>query len=225
MNQLEERLEMELDWSQQGRGQLGPWIRPALIAAVTVTIALMIIVATSKSAWHLLGAGRGFIPEGYYHVWGFVLTFGTVFGQAVGWAGGSAIAFYVMTLVGFPPNWTTARLAMSIVYAGLAVLPFSAYHVLYGGWLLDLPRVGLNEWLAANHPDAYWLLIYAHPVIDLSLIPLAVLFPGLLWKYGDRVQRDSIFQTVLALSLLGTSLAIALSLAIHSTLVHIRITP
>ena len=225
MSQFENRLQTQVDWSEQRLGQLSLWIRPALIAAATVTIVLVIIVATSKSAWHLLGAGRGLIPEGYYHIWGFVLTFGTVFGQAVGWAGGSAIAFYVMTLVGFPPNWTTARQAMSLVYLGLAGLPLTAYHILYGGWLLGMPRVGLREWLAANHPDAYWLLIYAHPVVDFSLIPLGIVFLGLLWKYGDRVQREPVFQTVLALSLLGTSLAVALSLAIHSILVHIRISP
>jgi hypothetical protein len=112
---------------------------------------------------------------------------------------------------------------MSIVYLGLAGLPLSVYHIFYGGWLLGLPRVGLKEWLAANYPDAYWLLIYAHPVVDLSLVPLAAIFLGILWKFGDRVQRDSTLQTVLALSLLGTSLAVALSLGIHSALVHIRI--
>jgi uncharacterized membrane protein YqjE len=66
-------------------------------------------------------------------------------------------------------------------------------------------------------------LISAHPVVDLSLIPLAVLFFWVMWKAGDRVQQSTALQTVLALALLGTSLAIALSLAIHSTLVHIRL--
>jgi hypothetical protein len=130
-----------------------------------------------------------------------------------------------MTLVGFQTNWTTARLAMSLAYVGLLGLPFTTYHMLYGGWLLSMPRVGLKEWLAANYPGAYWFLIYAHPVIDFSLIPLAVVFLGILWKFGDRAQRDPILQTVLALTLLGTSLAVALSLGIHSTLVHIRIAP
>lgn len=203
--------------------QLRPWVRPALIASVTVTILLMIIVGFSKSAWSLLGAGRGFIPEDYYHVWGFVIELGTVFGQAVGWAGGSAIAYYAITSVGFPATWMTVRLAMTIVYIGLAALPLFVYHVLYGGWLLGLPRLGIKEWLAANHPDAIWLLIYAHPVIDLSLIPLGIAFLGLVWKYGDRVEKEPSFQTALALTLLGTSLAVALSLGIHSILVHIRI--
>ena len=219
MNHFERTLGTQPEWVEE----LRLWARPALIAATAVTIVLLIVVATSKSAWLLLGAGRGFIPEEYYHLWGFVLELGTVFGQTVGWAGGSGIAFYVMTLVGFRANWNTLRLAMSIVYVGLAVLPFSAYHILYGGWLLGMPRVGLDEWLTQNYPDARWLLITAHPMIDLSVIPLAVIFLGILWKFGDRVQRDSTLQTVLALSLLGTSLAVALSLGIHSALVHIRI--
>lgn len=221
MNRVERTLSFQPEWIEEIR----PWARAAIIAATTVTILLMLIVATSKSAWMLLGAGRGFIPEGYYHLWGFILIFGTLFGQAAGWAGGSGIAFYVMTMVGFPGTWATARLAMSIVYLGLAGLPLSVYHIFYGGWLLGLPRVGLKEWLAANYPDAYWLLIYAHPVVDLSLVPLAAIFLGLLWKFGERLQRESALQTALALSLLGTSLAVALSLMIHSTLVHIRIGP
>lgn len=219
MNRFENTLDIQPEWVEE----LRPWVRPTLIASATVTILLMIIVGFSKSAWMLLGAGRGFIPEGYYHVWGFVLIFGTTFGQAVGWAGGSAVAFYVMTLVGFPAIWTTARLAMGIVYLGLAALPLSVYHLLYGGWLLGMPRVGLEEWLAANYPGAYWLLITAHPIVDLSVIPLAVIFLGILWKFGDRVEREPVFQTALALTLLFTSLAVALSLGIHSTLVHIRI--
>ncbi len=203
--------------------QLRPWFRPALIAATTVTILLMFIVATSKSAWLLLGAGRGFVPEGYYHIWAFVLLFGTVFGQAVGWAGGSAIGYYAMTRVGFRAGWATARLAMSVVYLGLAVFPLWVYHILYGGWLLSMPRVGLDEWLTANYPGARWLLISSHPIIDYSLFPLAVLFLGLLWRYGERVERNPLFQTIAAVLLLLTSLAVALSLGIHSTLIHIRI--
>jgi hypothetical protein len=219
MNELEKSHGIQAEWIDD----LRPWIRPALTASATVTILLMIVVATSKSAWSLLGAGRGFVPEGYYYVWGFVLTFGTLFGQAVGWAGGSGVAFYVMTLVGFPATWATARLAMSIVYLGLGAVPFFFYHILYGGWLLGMPREGLKEWLTVNHPGATWFLISAHPVIDLSLIPLTIVFLGLLWKYDDRLEREPVLQHLLALSLLGTSLAVALSLAIHSTLVHIRI--
>jgi hypothetical protein len=112
---------------------------------------------------------------------------------------------------------------MTAVYLGFAGIPFLFFHILYGGWLLGMPREGLEEWLAANHPGAYWLLIYAHPVIDFSLIPLAAVFLGILWMYGERVQREQRLQMVLALSLFGTSLAIALSLAIHSTLAHARV--
>lgn len=211
-----------VEWPEQGRWILG-LIKPTAIASLAVTILLAFIVAASKPAWALLGAGRGFIPEGYYHLWGFVLLFGTLFGQAVGWAGGSAIGYYAMTLVGFPAGWTTARLAMSIVYLGLVVFPLSVYHHLYGGWLLSLPRAGLDEWLTANHPGARWLVISAHPIIDYSLIPLAALFLGLLWWSGERVERNPLYQMIAAVLLLLTSLAVALSLGIHSTLIHIRI--
>jgi len=208
------------------RAQVKQWSRlwrPVLIAVAAVGVVLAVIVATSRSAWLLLGAGRGFVPEEYYPVSGYVLVLATTLGQAIGWAGGSGIAFYIMTRVGFPSNWPTWRLAMSIVYLGLVVFPLLIYHLLYGGWLLGLPRLGLEEWLAANHPDARWLLISAHRGVDLSLIPLAVVFLSLLWKTGGRVQQSLFIQTVLALALLGTSLAVALSLAIHSTLVHIRL--
>jgi len=225
MSSVEDRLRMQTFSVEEARREFRPWIGPLLIASFTVTILLMIIVGLSKSAWMLLGAGRGFIPEGYYHLWGFVLTLGTVFGQAVGWAAGSALAFYAMSSIGFPATWSSAKLAMGIVYLGLGALPLSVYHFFYGGWLLGIPRAGLGEWLAANYPDAYWLLIYGHPVADFSLIPLAIIFLGLLWKYGDRVEREPAFQSALALSLLATSLAVALSLAIHSILVHIRIGP
>jgi hypothetical protein len=198
------------------------WI-PILIAATVVTLALAAVVATSKSAWFLLGAGRGLVPEEYYHVSGFVLVLATTFGQALGWAGGSAALLYVMTLVGFPANWTNVRIAMSVVYLGLEGLPLFVYHVLYGGWLLGIPRTGLEEWLATNYPDARWLLITAHPIVDLSLAPLTAVFLGILWAAGDRVPRSLALQTVLALAILGTSLAVALSLGIHSTLVHIRL--
>ena len=147
----------------------------------------------------------------------------TLFGQAVGWAGGSAILFYAMTRVGFGSTWTTVRIAMSLVYLGLAGFPLSVYHLFYGQWLLGIPRMGVREWLSANHPDAHWLLISAHPVIDLSLIPLGLVFLGLLWRYGERLQREARLQIVFWLALLGTSLAVALSLGIHSALVHIRL--
>lgn len=222
MNRAERSLGIQAQRAGLIRWQVRVWV-PVVIAAAAVTVLLLIVVATSKSAWFLLGAGRGLVPEGYYHVSGFVLVLATAFGQAIGWAGGSAVLFYVMTLVGFRATWTTARIAMSLVYLGLGAFPLLVYHVLYGQWLLGIPRTGLDEWLAQNYPDARWLVISAHPIVDLSLIPLAVVFLGLLWGFGERVQRNLGLQTVLALALLGTSLAVALSLAIHSTLVHIRL--
>lgn len=204
------------------RWQVRLWI-PAMIGAAAVTIALLLVVTASRSAWLLLGAGRGLVPEEYYHVSAFVLMLATTFGQAVGWAGGSAALFYLMTLARLGTAWTRARIAMSLVYLALGALPLLVYHLLFGQWLLGLPRLGLEEWLTASHPDAHWLLIRAHPIVDLSLIPLAVVFLGVLWGSGERVQRSLILQTVLALALLGTSLAVALSLGIHSTLVHIRL--
>lgn len=200
------------------------WL-PLIIAVAVVTIVLLIIVAASKSAWFLLGAGRGIVPEEYYHLAAFLLMLGTTFGQVAGWAGGSALLFYVMTHVGFGANWTSARIAITLVYLGLGGLHVFAYHMVFGHgqWLLGIPRTGLEGWLAANHPDARWLLITAHDPIDYSLIPLGGVFLGVLWGFGERAQRSLVLQTVLALALLGTSLAVALSLGIHSTLVHIRL--
>ena len=209
------------------RGQWPDWLGrlwvPAGIAAAAATIVLLLVVAQSKSAWILLGAGRGFVPEEYYHVSGFVLVLATSFGQVAGWAGGSALFVYVMTLVGFETTWANARIAMSLVYLGLAVLPLTIFEIFFGQWLLGIPRTGLEEYLAANYPDAHWLLIQAHPVVDYSLIPLALVFLGVLWGFGDRAQRSLVLQTILALALFGTSLSVALSLGIHSTLAHIRL--
>jgi hypothetical protein len=128
-----------------------------------------------------------------------------------------------MTLLGIPATWPTVRFAMTVVYVGLLVLPLLVYHALFGGWLLGIPRAGLPDWLATHHPDARWLLITAHPIVDLSLVPLAVVFLAALWGGGGRIRQSAVLQTVAALALLGTSLAVALSLAIHSTLVHVRL--
>jgi hypothetical protein len=222
MDRVEEAPHIRFEGTEY-RDWLSALRRPVLIAAVAITVLLLLIVVASMPAWDLLGAGRGFVPEGLYFLSGFILVLGTAIGQVLGWASGTGIAIYLMTLAGFAPTWSTARLAMSGVYLGLAAIPFLFFHILYGGWLLGMPREGLEEWLAANHPGAYWLLIYAHPVIDFSLIPLAAVFLGILWMYGERVQREQRLQMVLALSLFGTSLAIALSLAIHSTLAHARV--
>lgn len=199
-----------------------PWL-PVLTAVVAVTVVLLLVVWASPSAWQLLGAGRGLVPEAFYPVSGFLLILGTALGQAVGWAAGVALLVYVMTLVGMPPTWPRIRLAMTVVYVGLMLVPLLAYHVLYGNWLLGIPRAGLGDWLSTYHPDARWLLITAHPVVDLSLVVFGVLFLGALWAGGDRIRRSPLVQTVAALGLLGTSAAVALSLAIHSTLVHIRL--
>ena len=193
------------------------------VSGAVVTLVLLAVVAASRSAWELLGVGRGLIPEDYYHVSGFVITLATTFGQAVGWAGGSALAYHVLTTLGLPPGLPSARVAMSVVYLGLATAPLVVYHVVFGGPLLGLPRVGLEEFLLAQYPDAHWLLIRAHPVIELSLVPLTLLFLAVLWLTGDRPLTSRAVQTVLALAVLGGSLAVALSLAIHSTLVHIRL--
>ena len=48
-------------------------------------------------------------------------------------------------------------------------------------------------------------------------------FLEILWMPGEQAKRNWLLWTVLALSLLGTSLAVALSPGIHSILVHIRI--
>lgn len=196
---------------------------PIAVAVAVVTLVLLAVVAASRSAWELLGAGRGLVSEDYYHVWGFVITLATTFGQAVGWAGGSALVYHVLTRLGLPPGLPSARMAMSLVYLGLGVAPLALYHVLFGAPLLGLPRVGLEEFLKAQYPDAHWLLIRAHPVIDWAVLPLGALFLGLLWLTGERVRTSRSVQLGLALGVLGTALAVALSLAIHSTLVHIRL--
>ncbi len=199
------------------------WL-PVLTAAAAVAILLLLVVWASPSAWTLLGAGRGLVPEAYYPVSGFLLVLGTMLTQALGWAAGTALLVYALTLVGISPTWASIRLAMTVVYLGLLMLPLLAYHVLFGGWLLGIPRAGLGDWLSLHHPDARWLLITAHPVVDLSLVPLAVVFLAVLWGSGDRIRRSPGLQLVAALALLCTALAVALSLAIHSTLVHVRLT-
>lgn len=197
-------------------------IVPAVIAVFVAVLVLLAVVAKSESAWHLLGVGRGLVPPEYYHVSGFVIVLATTIGQAVGWAGGSAFGYYLATLVGFPRGFVTWKLVMSVVYAGLGAVPLVVYHVLYGTPLLGIPRAGLEEFLVRQYPDAHWLLYSSHPFVDGSLVPLAVVFLGFLWFTGEAPRRSRAVQTVLALALVGTSLAIALSLAIHSTFAHIR---
>jgi hypothetical protein len=216
-----------LEIQAQRTARLPEWLvrlwLPATLSAAAATLILAVVVAASRSAWLLLGAGRGLVPEEYYYLSAFVLMLGTTFGQVLGWAGGSWILFYLMTRVGFEATWRTAGVAMSLVYLGLCGLHVFGYHLVYGQWLLRMPRQGIAQWLAANHPDAVWLLITAHGPVDWSLLPLGLGFLGLLWGCGERVRESLVLQTVLGLALFLTSLAIALSLGIHSTLVHIRL--
>ncbi|MFQ5898182.1 MAG: hypothetical protein ACE5JN_08040 [Candidatus Methylomirabilia bacterium] len=197
-------------------------VRPTLPRQLIVPAViglLVVIVTASTSAWQLLGAGRGLVPPRYYHVSGFIIVLATTVGQAVGWAGGSGVAYYVMMLVGFPRGFASWKLAMSVVYLGLGALPLLVYHVLFG----RMSREGLEEWLSGGYPDAYWLLISGHRWVDWSLVPLGVIFLGVLWFTGESPRRSGAAQTLLALALLGTSLAVALSLAIHSPPAHLKI--
>ncbi len=202
------------------------WARLALPAGLGLlggVAVLAAVAAASPSTWQLLGAGRGLIPEEYHAIWGFLLTLATMIGQVVGWAGGSALGYYVLTRLGLAPGWATLRLAATIVYLGLVSLPLLVYHVLFGGWLLGLPRPEVYDWLQLNHPDAYWLLGPGHPVVDLALVPLTAVFLGLLWKVGEGLIRRPVLHVVAWLVLVLSSLAVALSLTIHATLVHLRL--
>jgi hypothetical protein len=206
--------EVRLDW-----GVLGP----VALAALIVAVATYAIVMATPSAWRLLGAGRGLVPEEYYPYSGFVILLATTLGQFAGWAAGSGLVAHAWGLVTRRPVTSVVlRGAMIAVYLGLATAPLTAYHVLFGGPLLGLAREGLETWLAAAHPDAHLLLYRAHPIADLSLVPLGLAVAGILWRAGaERLTRRS-FQFLLALLVLATSLAVALSLAIHSIFAHLR---
>lgn len=223
MSTVERLIEPDREVRPVVRGTPQRLVIPALISIVVVTGLLLAIVTVSRSAWQILGVGHGLVPPEYYHVSAFVVLLATTFGQAVGWAGGSGFVYSLMTLVGFPRTFFIWKLAMTVVYLGLGAVPVLIYHVLFGSPLLDIPRLGLEGWLLANHPDAHWLLMQFHPYVDGSVIPLGLVFLGLLWFTGDAPRRNSLVQTALSLALLGTSLAVALSLGIHSTLVHIRL--
>ncbi|MGH7398667.1 MAG: hypothetical protein ACRELW_14125 [Candidatus Rokuibacteriota bacterium] len=202
------------------------WMRlagPAVVGLLVGAAALAAVVVASPSTWRLLGAGRGLIPEEYFAIWGFVLTLVTMIALVAGWVAGSALAYYVLTLIALAPGWGTARLAASLVYLGLVSLPLLLYHLAFGGWLLGLPRPGVDEWLMQNHPDTYWLLGGGHPAIELSLIPLTGAFLLLLWGLGDRPVRSPLAQAFVWLIVFLSSLAVALSLTIHATLVHLRL--
>ncbi len=207
----------------------GGWLTPALLgpvalaAAIVAAVAAAIVLAT-PSAWRLLGAGRGLVPEAYYPHWALVILLGTTFGQGVGWAGGSALAAYAWGVVtGRRPSPRAVRGAMILVYLGLAVVPVTLYHAVFGRPLAGLPREGLREWLATTYPDAHALLFAAHPVVDLVPFALAPAVVWMLWRLDDSRLARAGTQTLLALLILGTSLAVALSLGIHAVLVHLRL--
>lgn len=225
MSQAEGAVELEPELTGKATPKLSRLWIPVLAALVVMAVVLCVVVAISQSAWVLLGVGRGLIEPEYYPISGVVAVLATMLGQALGWVGGSALVYYILTLMNFSATWNTGRIAMSLVYVGLAGVPLLAYHFLLGQPLSGTPNVGLEAWVARHYPDAAWLLFTAHPVIDLSLIPLGLIFLGVLWKTGEQPLRNLGVQLVLALALLGTSLTVALSLAIHSTLVHIRIIP
>ncbi|MGH7416397.1 MAG: hypothetical protein ACREKB_01280, partial [Candidatus Rokuibacteriota bacterium] len=166
---------------------------------------------------------RGLIAEDLYPVWGFLLVLGTVVGLVIGWAAGSALLFYVLTLAGLASGWRTAQLAMTVAYLGLLGLPLLLYHALFGDWLLGLARPGVAEWLAQHYPDAHWVLVTAHTPIDLALIPLALVFLLLVWRLGERLSSVRWAEILLWLVVFLSALAVALSLTIHSTLVHLRL--
>jgi hypothetical protein len=196
------------------------FVGPAALALALAAVALALVVNGTRSAWTLLAAGRGVVPEAYYPAWAFVLIFATTLGQAVGWAGGSGIGYWVLTRLGFPPGAFSWKLAMSLVYLGLGGLPLLVFHVIFGRPLLGMPRESLAARLAADYPDAHLLVITLHPLVDLAVIPLGLLFLALVWASGP--ERSTPARYAVALTVIATSLAVALSLAIHSTLVHLR---
>lgn len=198
--------------------------RAIMLAAVAIAAVTLVIVLGTASAWRLLGVGRGLVPEALYPLSGFLIILATTYGQAVGWAAGSfLLAYAVGVLTGRPVTSRGARAAMIVVYVGLAAVPLAAYHVLFGPPLLGLEREGLAEWLRAGHPGAYVLLYWLHPLVDLSLVPLGIAVIWILWWTSDAALSSPRLQLILALCVLATSLAVALSLGIHSIFAHIRL--
>lgn len=213
----EDRVWLQPGWLQRSLG-------PLLIAAVIVTIVAILVVFSSRTAWHLLGIGRGLVAPEFYHYTGLFIVLGTTFGQFVGWAVGSALVVFVWSrLTAVPVTYRVVRVSMTLVYCGLAVVPIVAYHVLFGRPLAGMPQSGLPAWLSQNAPDAYGLLMIGHPIADWCVIPLALAVLVVLWGYGERAMRHRGLQTLLLFLVLATSFVVALSLAIHSTLVHIHI--
>ena len=200
----------------------GAWVA-IVVAAVVAILAAAVVVMAYQPVWQLLGAGRGLVPPEFYHLSALVIITATALGQYAGWIIGTAVLSFAWHLLGRPVTPLFVRGAMTVIYLGLVALPLFFFHVLFGQPLEEIPREGLAEWLAQNHPGAYGLLFTAHPVVDLSLVPYAVIVLALLWGLRDRALRNRGLQILLALFVMATSLSVALSLAIHSTLVHIRI--
>lgn len=205
-------------------GWLRQSVAPLLIAAALVIGLAAMVVFTSRSAWQLLGIGRGFVPPELYHYSALMVILGTTFGQFVGWVAGSALLAYVRWWVTEKPaTLKLLQISATIVYFGLAALPLFFFHFLFGGPLAGIPQEGLPEWLQQNYPGAYWLLITAHPMVDWSLVPLGIAVVLIFWGRAEQVLRNRALQALVLFLILGTSLVVALSLAIHSTLAHIRI--
>jgi hypothetical protein len=212
-------LSLEAGWQWRTVG-------PLVIAAMVVIALAILIVFSSRSAWDLLGIGRGLVTPNYYHYTALLIVLGTAFGQFAGWAVGSVLLTYVWHLLtGRAINLHIVQAAMSIVYCGLAVVPLFFYHILYGQPLAGMPRPGIAAWLHQHYPDASWLLISGHHVIDLLMIPLLIAVLALIWGSGERLVRHRGVQTLVLLLILTTSFVVAMSLAIHSTLAHLRLGP
>ncbi len=195
-----------------------------LLAAILIGLLAFAIVMRTASAWQLLGAGRGLVPEEYYPYSGFVVIFAMTLGHFGGWAAGSALLVHAWSLLRRRPMTSAGlRSAMIVAYLGLAIVPLALYHLFFGPPLLGLPREGLEAWLAETYPDAHLLLYTTHPVVDLSVIPLGGAVTGILWWASDERLAGRGLQLLLALLVMATSLAVALSLGIHSVLAHIRL--
>ncbi len=203
-------------------GTLGPF----LLAALFIIVLAMGVVFASRSAWQLLGIGRGLVDPLLYPYTGLLMLLVTTFGQFIGWAGGCVLLVHVWSLVtGQAVTWRVVQLAMSVVYVGLAVVPIFVYHLLFGRPLAGLPRPGLSSWLRQYAPDAHWLVVSAHWAIDLLIVPLLLVVLGLIWYTGDRLVRQRGLQTLLVFLILLTSFVVALSLGIHSIRAHIHLGP
>jgi hypothetical protein len=195
---------------------------PLLVAAlVTIGLAILVMFA-SKPVWYLLGSGRGLVSPSAYHVMALLIVLGTTFGQFAGWAAGTALLVYVWYLLGSAITFRVVQVSMSIVYCGLATGPIFFYHFLFGQPLAGLARPGAAAWVRQHHPEAYWMLFPGHSVIDLLVIPLCIAVLVLTWGTGERLVRQRSVQTLVLLLILLTSLAVALSLAIHATHAHLR---